>query len=729
MSIEENTGAEEEQQENTVSPKKLQKTWLDEMEAADKRVKSWLKQATKINSRYLAEKQDSNVSGVMGGDRSINLFYSNVSTLESMLYGSLPSVDVSRRYADAKDDIGRVAAETMQRLLNCNIQDEEEDYDSILRSVCQDRLLSGLGVARVRYEADFSTDELGNEVLASEEAPIDYYHWSDVRWGWARNFSEIPWMAFCNYLTKDEVSERFSEEFAESLTYKERTVASDEADSTGDDDQKSYAKKTEIWEIWDKKTRMVHFFNREADAMLESEEDPLGLSKFFPAPPFLIANTTTSLYMPRPDFMLSQELYNDIDVLQTRITKLTEAVKAAGVYDAADDGIKRLMNEGVDNTLIPVERWAAFAEKGGISGSIQWMPLQDIVNALDKLVQQRDANIGLLQQVSGMADVMRGSLNNQYEGVGQSKQKEKYGSVRVQALHTQYATFVSKLLRLKSEVIARHFSPQTILAKSNMEFSNDADLVPQAVELIKQPDKSKLQIAIKPESLAMVDFGRLQEERTGFIQSTAAFMQSAAPLVEADPTMMPAVLTMLQWTLAGFKGAQQIEGVLDKAIEQANKAAEEAKANPQPSPEEMAAKQATERETMKHKNAMQLMQAKTQAENQKRQVDLQADIQTTQEQSRSKIAEIQADMQANIRELTKKAELDVLVEEHQAKANIAQTEAQSGAEITKNAAESAAKIQELGVKSHLDIKAAIAKENAKPAPQPKAEKEDGTDDV
>ena len=412
--------------------------------------------------------------------------------------------------------------------------------------------------------------------------------------------------------------------------------------------------------------------------------------------------------------MFSQELYNDIDVLQTRITKLTSAVKAAGVYDAADDGIKRLMTEGTDNTLIPVERWAAFAEKGGIQGSIQWMPLSDIVNALDKLVQQRDANIQLLQQVSGMADVMRGGLDNQYEGVGQTKTKEKYGSVRVQAMHDEYANFVSKLMRLKSEVISRHFSPQTILAKSNMEFSNDRDIVPSAVQLIKNPEQARLQVAIRPETLAMVDFNRLQEERTMFLTNMSAFMQAAAPLVETDKSMLSPMLTVLQWSLAGFKGAQQIEGVLDKAIEAANQAAEEAKNNPQPDPAQQAAEQQKQVEQMKHQFLMQQIQAKAQAEQATRQADLQADIQTTQAQSETKIQEIQASAYAKLQELQTKAQLDAMIETHQAQSNIAQLQAGTEGEIKKAAVDTAYKMNEMMAKSKLAIQEAIAK------PQPKA---------
>jgi hypothetical protein len=36
------------------------------------------------------------------------------------------------------------------------------------------------------------------------------------------------------------------------------------------------------------------------------------------------------------------------------------------------------LSEGVENKLIPVDNWAAFAEKGGLKGAISLLPLDRI---------------------------------------------------------------------------------------------------------------------------------------------------------------------------------------------------------------------------------------------------------------------------------------------------------------------------------------------------------------
>ena len=155
--------------------RKYQTIWAAEMTAADKRLKPWRKKAEKINKRYLAERSGSQTNTV-GGDTRLNLFYSNVSTLQSMLYGSVPKIDVSRRYADSADDVARVAAETMERLLNADVAENGREYDTVLRSTLQDRLLGGLGCAKVRYSVvTHKNPETGEEEMLRESAPADYF--------------------------------------------------------------------------------------------------------------------------------------------------------------------------------------------------------------------------------------------------------------------------------------------------------------------------------------------------------------------------------------------------------------------------------------------------------------------------------------------------------------------------------------------------------------------------
>jgi hypothetical protein len=687
------------------NPSGQYKYWSIELQSSMKRLKKWHKAGDRVVNRFLDKQGVDALGGADTKDRarpafSLNLFHSNTTTLNSLLYGNLPQVDVSRKHSDANDDAARVAAEMMERLLNCDISANPDKYDSVLRSVLQDRLLPGLGCARVRYEVQ-TTGEGTAKVLVSENAPIDYFHWRDILWGWGRNWSEIPWLAYRTYLTKKEVGDRFGKEAADGCPLKKQ-IATGEDDGSKDPELDSAWMKAEIWEIWDKVKKKVCWVCIGYDKVLEVKPDPLKLTGFFPSPPFFIANATTSLYIPTPDFHLSQDLYNEIDILQTRIAIITEAVKVIGVYDKSAEGVERMFNEGVDNKLIPVDNWAMFAEKGGIRGQIDWFPIQDIVNALDKLRQLRDETIGLLQQVTGMSDLMQGGLQNQYEGVGQSQIKARFGSIRIQKLQDDFAAFASSLMQIKAEVIAIHFDAKTIVMQSNMMNSFDKDKIPEAVALIKKPKVARLRITIRPESVAMTDFAELQNERTAYLNAISTFMQSAAPLIETDPAAKPFLLQLLQWGLAGFKGSSEIEGVIDKAIEAS---IEEAKnAGDKPDPEQQKMQQAMQLEDKKHQSKMTEIQAKSQADIQMRNTDLQADIQTEMARHKAKMAEVQASSQGKLTEINAKYETDVSLEEIQAGLNIQQSQSQQEGEIRKDAATASFDIQKEQEKTRLKIR-------------------------
>lgn len=702
------------------NPRETAGFWQKELKNSEKFLKKFHKQGNSVTKRFLDDRGDAQV----GANRAfrLNLFNSNTRTLMDMLYSNLPKVEVSRTHADAADDVARVAANTVERLINTDIADHPKDYDSVLRACLQDRLLPGLGVARVRYEFDEEEIEvppqtMGGTVLVpgftdtritNEKAPVDYFHWQDVSWGWARCFSELPWIGFRSYLAKGEAKERFGAAKAAKLEYKKQKADDTEHGASRPEDDSPWHK-AEVWEIWDKTLKQVVWYSPGAPQLLDQRPDPLQLQNFWPCPEFLIANATTSLYRPLSDFYICQDLYNEIDRLQTRISILTTAVKAVGVYDASSDGIKRMFNEGFENDLIPVESWAMFAETGGLKGAIDWLPIMDVVNALDKLRQLRDETIALLQRISGMADVMQGGLQNQYEGVGQTQIKAQFGSVRVQALQDTFANFASDLLQLKAEVICRHFQPETIAELSNMQYSNDAELLPQAIALLKQPDMAHIRIQVRPEQVAMVDYARLKVERTEFLNAMATFMQSAAPMLQQEPGSMPFLLQMLQWTMSGFKGSAEIEGVLDKAIEQAQQKAQQAAENP---PEDPAAKEAemkAQEAQQRLQGDIQKIQAKSQADMAMRQADLQADIQTENARLQAKLQEITANHQANMAEIEAKMRADVLKEQVQVEGNLQQTEATAEAEIGKTAA-----VNELDIDKRLkEAEIAIAEDQSK----------------
>lgn len=678
------------------------KYWDEELIASKKMLNSFHRQGTEVVQRFLGGNIRRQDDSFVGNLFRLNLYHSNITTLKSLMYGNLPSVAVSRTNNDPKDDVGRVAANILERILTNDIQCNGQEYDTCLAADLEDRLIPGLGCSKVRYNCEICEDEFGQEYIEDESAACEYVHWQDVCWGWSRTFKDIPWIGFRSYMKKDEVAERWGDEVANNLEYKKQAATDPKEDIEMDGDDGPW-QVAEIWEIWDKTKRQIVWYTKGYSKILETKDDFLGLSGFYPCPPFFLANCTTTLYLPRSDFHMAQDLYNEIDELQTRISVITQAVKVVGVYDAGSDEVGRMFEEGMDNDLIPVEKWAMLSEKGGLQGVIDWFPIKDVVDALIRLREVRDETIGLLQQVTGMSDIMRGELSGQYEGVGQSQMKAKFGSVRIQAMQDEFAHFVTDLMQIKGEIICKHFDVERMANLANVQGMNDdPEMIMQGLMLLKDWDQAKIRIEVKPESVAMVDFAQKQAERTEFLGAVAKYFQMAAPLMEADKAATPFVLQMLQWGLAGFKGSKDIEGVLDKAIMQSEQANQQEEQNPAPDPEQMKAQMEMQKlqgqmqlEQMKAESAMQLEQVKAQNKQMELQGETQRDMMSTQANVEADLAKISADMQADIQQIITKAQVEMETEAVTSEINAQQQVAGVMAEIEKLGVQTALKIQEI----------------------------------
>ncbi|MCA1788682.1 MAG: hypothetical protein LC667_02175, partial [Thioalkalivibrio sp.] len=287
---------------------------------------------------------------------------------------------------------------------------------------------------------------------------------------------------------------------------------------------------------------------------------------------------------------------------------------------------------------------------GGIQGQIDWLPVEAVVNAITNLRALREDNIMLLEKITGMSDIVQGVGTHPREGVGTQRMKAEFGSVTIQALQEGLSKIATDMMELKAEMICKHCSPEKIVRMSNARYlvPEDQELLPQALELLKNWDEAQIRIKVRSESMARVDYTRLKEERTEYINAMALFMQSAAPLVEIDKSVTPTLLQMLKWGLAGFKGSAEIEGVLDKAIE----GAIEAMSQPE-EPEQ---------------------DPKAQADIQKEHVRAQAEIMKIKEKAKSDLQVIQAKMQSKLMEIKAKSIAEGQKEEAQAMFNTVEKE-------------------------------------------------------
>ena len=169
----------------------------------------------------------------------------------------------------------------------------------------------------------------------------------------------------------------------------------------------------------------------------------------------------------------------------------------------------------------------------------------------------------------------------------------------------------------------------------------DQQLIPQALELIKNQPLRNFRIEVAADSLVQIDEQQNKQERLEFISAFGGFLKEAIPAAQAVPELGPMLVELLKFGTGAFKQSRQIEGSLDAVLEKMNKAqkAREA-APPQPPPPNP--------EMLKLQAAQQSEQARAQAEQQKSQMSmqieqarLQADTAKAQAEAQIKVHEIQ----------------------------------------------------------------------------------------
>lgn len=583
------------------------------------------------------------------GGKRLCLYASSNQVLAAMLYGRTPQASVSRKFADANDDVARVAAEMMERVLNCDIQRTDDTFAEATQNARMDWVNVSLGVQRHRYErgeAEMTEEvpakldeETGEEMAPgippqetypSERVETDYVHYTDFLWGQCRVWSEVPWVAFRVKMAKEALVKRFGKDLAAQIPLNAKHATPDDSK----DDEKTHPwDRAEVWEIWHRDSKQVFWVVEGFRQTLDIKPDPLELEGFYPCQKPMMDLPTTSKMVPVPRFKFIQDLENSINTLTTRIDKLVKAAAVKGGY-AKELGpiIKRLVDGG-ENELIPVEEWALVGEKGGLQGAIVYLPLEQIMAAIQTLDGQRQRDMDLMYQVTGQSDLMRGQQT--VNGTpGEAKVKAKSASIRIQSMQDEIARFASEGQRIRAEIIAKHCSPETIIKHSNIEQTPDAQFAQDAVALI-QSRFADYRIEIKPEAINLTDFAALKEERTEVMAAVGAFFQQAQPIMQLGPLGMKFALEMLQVSLAGLKGASAYEGIIDQAIAQVEQVQAQAAANPQPQqpdPKMQAEQVKLQGVAMKGQLDMQREQFKLQADMARTQAEVQADGQREEKQ-------------------------------------------------------------------------------------------------
>ena len=551
--------------------------WMSEIEAARKREADYRKHGEEVLRIYSAE-----------DDAPYNILYSNTETMLPALYSAVPRPVVKRRFKD-ESQVGTAAAMTGQRvlefLLDTNI-DGYESYDEAMHSAVLDALLPGRGVTRVKYDARISGETKTSELVCMESV-----HWDRFLMGYAKKWSKVPWIAYEEHVSREEAVRLFGEDVAGKMTFSADQDITDAENKSDRDKNQGGGKTALVYQIWDREggkdgERKVRYVSPQyTDGYLKVFDDPLGLTGFYNCPMPLRFISKPSDLKPIALYRMYEAEARQLNRITTRIRHIVNAIKARGIYDSElGDEIANLM-KAEENELVPADKSSSLAAEKGLSNAIWFMPIEQLVNVLDKLIGAREQCKRVIYEVTGISDLLRGSTAASETATAQTL-KNQWGTLRLKRAQKEVQRYARDLLRMMLEVAASKFSVETFAAMTGLPYpmeeykqqiemaasqARGQPLPPQAQQILESPsweqvaqllgDDTQRAFKIDIETNSTVEPEAVEDQKNiaELMNALAQYLNGVAPLVESGMLPFEAAQSMLLAITKRFAFGAEVE--------------------------------------------------------------------------------------------------------------------------------------------------------------------------
>jgi len=453
----------------------LVKRYLTEIRVYDRGVKDWQEKVKKIVERY----RNTRVSQDLTARRKYALLWSTIQTQTPALFARVPVPVVERRWKDAEDVIASTAAEVLDRALTYTL--EMGQFKPAVDGSVFDYQIAGRGVVWLRKEVDHgdpiendegeandpeSEEEVVREVL-NERIAVDEVPYSDFGHNLGRNWKEVHLVWRRIYMSREQLRARFKGKTKDGQPIADQ-VELDHMPVEVTKDQETplpphLYKLATVYELWDKTTKeAIWVAVGYKDAPLDRQADPLGLTDFFPCPRPIWSSLDTTSLIPMPDYCQWEDQAREVDDLTQRIHRLIGAARVRGGYDATIPELAQLFEESIELDFIPINKWMEFASKGGLKGSMDFIPLENFITALSQLYEAREQAKRDASEINGVGDIIRGQNAGPEKTATESRISGQFGTLRLQDRQKEIQRFCRDIIRMMGEMIAEGFLPETL---------------------------------------------------------------------------------------------------------------------------------------------------------------------------------------------------------------------------------------------------------------------------
>lgn len=442
---------------------------LEVISDSESRMNRWQTKCDRIDKLYSSLQSLSGLDmiGDRFLDREYNLFWASVEVIKPSIYSRPPVPVVTPKFQDRKA-VKRVTSELLERCAIAGF--DESDIDQVMLGVRDDLVINARGVIWLTFE----DDDKGQKVCIEHLDRKDFGH------SVARKWAEVGMVWRKAWLTHEEARERFSE-YSGDMYLNANWGA--HKDRFNDDAWVSIEDTAPFYEVWDKVEGKVYWVSDGCADYLDSGEPHLKLKGFFPCPRPAYGTMQRSSLIPVPDISYIEDQLETINNLTARIHDLCDKLVVKGIIPAGTevgDAIEMaLRTDDASYMMIPVPSMSL-----SDGAKIEWLPIDMVAQAILSAVEARREIIGNVQELFGIADIMRGDTEAAETAKAQTL-KAQFGSVRIRDRVNELIRIARDTVCIMVEIMAEEFSFDTMLDMSQMELPTSAEIKKQIKELEK----------------------------------------------------------------------------------------------------------------------------------------------------------------------------------------------------------------------------------------------------
>lgn len=590
--------------------------WLDMIADAERYFDDWQMRADNADRMY----SDLSRLTMAGRDQEFALFWSNVQVMLPAIYARPPVPVVTPKFSD-RDPVKDTASELLER--NCIVSFDMDDINQVMLSLRDDLAIVGRGVAWLRYEDD-----------DQERICYEHIDRRDFVHAPARDWRHVDWVARRGWLTRREMRERFGPDIAAAATYHTRPSNS-EGMLTGATDHREKCGVWEIWHkptesvVWVSEGVDEVLDSGEPHLDLECFfpcPEPvyatLQRRSLIPVPDVVYyADQLTEI----------NSLTRRIHALGEAL-RLRGFYQAGGDIGDAIETAMAQIDDG--KIMVPVPAWASLSSGGGdpiiwmpieqvastitscvelrrqlMEDTYQLIGLSDImrghVDADEKLGQSqlkqqngsyrvRDKQQGLVRIARDLArmgaeimaekftqkslvDYSQMPLPTDAQVKKQVRELEAAAKQQIKALQEQAQEAMAQAEAQQqdpAQIMAQFEQQQQQMLESwgqQIGAAGQAVTIEQVMDVLRDQKLRPYTLDIETDSTIYPDEMAEKSARAEFMQAFSGVVQTIQPLLMAGESGAGLAGGLLKFSLAPFRVGRQMDGLIDKFVEEAPK--------------------------------------------------------------------------------------------------------------------------------------------------------------